>query len=387
METETPNHSPGALADDPSLDPPSPVVQCTATQGFTDWMAARQVSLLVSTYQAGKLMAIGWKDGRISLNSRNFDHAMGLDLRGDVLAVATAAQIQWYGNAPLLAADCPLGQPGTYDALYLQRASHHTGPLFVHDLAFDADGELWFVNTRFSCLATTSPSYSFVPRWQPSFIGELTPEDKCHLNGLAMHEGKPRTVTALGVSDEARGWRENKANGGVVIDVPSGEVVLAGLAMPHSPRWHNGHLWVLNSGAGELLRVNPDGQREVVCFLPGYLRGLAFAGDFALVGLCKIREKRVFGGLPIEKRTAKRKCGIAIVHLASGTMVGMFEFTGGVEEIYDIRVVEGVRQINLIPHGFPRMPGFGITAPDFSYWLLHTPDEAAEAPEEAPAAG
>jgi len=361
---------------------PSPIVQCTATNGFRQWIAEHRLSILLSTYQAGKLLAIGWNGRQISLNSRNFDNAMGLDIRGDQLALATATQIQWFANAPLLAPDFTPQSPGRYDALYLQQASHFTGPLNTHDLAFDGAGELWFVNTRFSCLATTSLTYSFIPRWQPSFVSALTPEDRCHLNGLAMRDGKPRTVTALGISDQARGWRPDKAHGGVVIDLPSGEIVQRGLAMPHSPRWYADRLWVLNSGAGELLRLEADGTAAVVCSLPGFLRGLTFTGDFAIVGLCAIREKHVFGGLPIEEKLAKRICGVAVVNIRSGQTVGLFEFTGGVEEIYDIRVLDGVRQVNLIPSDYEKSPGVGITAPNFSYWLL--PPNDATAPVENP---
>lgn len=347
-------------------------------------MAEHRLSILLSTYQAGKLLAIGWNGRQISLNSRDFDNVMGIDIRGDRLALATATQIQWFANAPLLAPDFTPQAPGRYDALYLHRASHFTGPVFAHDIAFAGDEELWFVNTRFSCLATTSSAYSFIPRWHPPFISALTPEDRCHLNGLAMRDGQPHAVTALGVSDQPRGWRENKAQGGVVLDVRSGEVICRGLAMPHSPRWYADHLWVLNSGAGEFLQVATNGTTEVVCALPGYLRGLTFTGDFAIIGLCKIREKRVFGGLPIEEKVAKRLCGVAIVNIRTGQTVGIFEFTGGVEEIYDIRVLDGVRQINLIPSDYPAAPGIGITAPQFSYWLL--PKKENTDPADQPAA-
>lgn len=367
-----------------SIDAPSDVVECKATRGFLEWIAASGFSLLVSTYQAGKLMAIGWNGRQITLNARNFDNAMGIDILGDKLVVATSSEIQWFANAPLLAADFTPEQPCKYDVVYLHRSSRFTGPVFAHDLAFDGEGDLWFVNTRFSCLATTSDEFSFLPRWHPPFIGELTPEDRCHLNGMAMLDGKPRTVTALGTGDQPRGWRKNKASGGVVIDVPTGEIILDNLAMPHSPRWYRGSLWVLNSGAGELLRVDAAGKSEVVSVLPGYLRGLTFAGDHAIVGLCKIREKRIFGGLPIERQLVKRKCGIAVVDLRSGQLTGVFEFTGGVEEIYDIRVLHGARQVNLVPSNYEKGPGAGITAPDFSYWLFNREEDALAA-ERAPA--
>lgn len=344
-------------------------VRCRATEGFSAWMAANNLSIAVSTYQAGKLLLIGWNGRQVSLNARNFDQAMGLDIAGDSLALATRHSIHRFTNAAPLASDFDPAQPGRYDALYLHRASFYTGPLFVHDLGFAQDGELWFVNTRFSCLATLSGDYSFVPRWQPPFITELAPEDRCHLNGLAMRDGLPRTVTALGLSDTPRGWRENKVRGGVVLDIPSGEVLLGGLSMPHSPRWYRDRLWVLNSGAGELLRLEADGRTELVSALPAYLRGLAFAGQYALVGLCKIREKKIFGGLPIEARVAELKCGVALVDIDTGKLTGLFEFTEGVEEIYDIRVLPNVRRPNLVGFDHPHLPGDAITAPEFCYWI------------------
>lgn len=349
---------------------PAPTtVRCTVSEGFSTWLAEHQLSLAVTTYQAGKLLLIGWNGTQVSLNARHFDQAMGLDVAGDALALATRDRIHRFADASLLAPDFDPGQPGRYDALYLHRASFFTGPLFIHDVGFAADGELWFVNTRFSCLATLSGDFSFVPRWQPPFISELAPEDRCHLNGLAMRDGRPHAATALGVSDTPRGWRDHKVRGGVVLDIGSGEVLLGGLSMPHSPRWHRDRLWVLNSGTGELLRLAPDGRAEAIAALPAYLRGLAFVDGHALVGLCKIREKRVFGGLPVEERVSELKCGIALVNIDTGHPAGLFEFTEGVEEIYDIRVLPGIRRPNLIPFDYPHPPGAAITAPEFSYWI------------------
>ena len=262
----------------PTVPPPregvSDSIRCDISESFPAWLSQAGGSIVLTTYQAGKVGMIGWDGRQVTLLFRDFPKPMGLDLDGPRMLLATHHQVIELANAPLLAYEFLEGQPGRYDALYLPRVTYDTGDLNVHDVAFGAD-DLWLVNTRFSCLCSPSRDYSFIPRWRPPFISEVVPEDRCHLNGLAMEGGRPRFVTALGETDVVGGWRERKADGGVVIDVPSGEVVLRGLCMPHSPRLHDGSLWVLNSGAGELWRVDLDSFRhEVVCSLPGYLRGL-----------------------------------------------------------------------------------------------------------------
>ncbi len=231
-----------------------------------------------------------------------------------------------------------------------------------------ADG-LCVVASRFSCLASLSSDYSFVPQWHPRFVSQICPEDRCHLNGLAMQDRKPRWVTALGESNEVGGWRQNKANGGVLIDVSSGESVVRGLSMPHSPRAADGKLYLLNSGAGELCVVDTArGTHEVIATLPGYLRGLAIVGSTALVGLSKIRERHIFGGLTVQQRFRSLLCGIATVDISSGRLLGLFEFTAAVHELYDVQFLPGIRQATILA---PDAEGArqGFTAPEFSYWL------------------
>jgi uncharacterized protein (TIGR03032 family) len=204
---------------------------------------------------------------------------------------------------------------------------------------YDAAGQLWFVNTRFSCLCTLDPESSFVPRWRPPFITELEPSDRCHLNGLAMVDGKPKYVTALGETNEAGGWRPNKARGGIVMDVDSGEIVCRGLSMPHSPRWHAGRLWVCESGSGTLGTVDLKTRRyEPVSAAPGFTRGLQFVGDLAFVGLSQVRESAVFSGIPITERLApeERTCGVCVVDLRRGEPVALLKFVSGVQEVFAV---------------------------------------------------
>ena len=343
-------------------------IECAAPPSFQAWLAQSGGSLAVSTYQAGKVAMIGWDGRQITLMMREFEKPMGMATSGDRLVLATRNDIWMMANAPLLAHDYIQEQPGRYDALYLPRATYHTGDLNTHDLAFDDDG-LLLVASRFSCLARLTYDHSFTPIWKPRFVTDLVPEDRCHLNGLAVRDGKARYVTALGTTDAAGMWREEKATGGVLIDIEADEILLGGMAMPHSPRWHNEQLWVLNSGAGQLLQVDPSsGQSNVVCELSAYLRGLCFVDHYALIGMCKIREKHIFGGLPVQQRYEKLLCGVAVVDTRSGEQVGMFEYTSGCEEVFEIRFLPGVYR-PMILNLERRAAREAITNCDSSFWL------------------
>ncbi|HZN32689.1 MAG TPA: TIGR03032 family protein, partial [Pirellulaceae bacterium] len=198
---------------------------------------------------------------------------------------------------------------------------------------------------------TLSPEYSFVPRWRPPFISALAAEDRCHLNGLAMVDGRPAIVTALGTTDVRDGWRADKPHGGCIIDIPSGEFVTRGLSMPHSPRWHNGQLWVLESGTGGVVLVDrATGKRETVAALPGFTRGVALAGPYAFVGLSKIRPTSAMDGVPLAARRDQLKCGIGVIDLRNGQTVAFLEFQTAVEEIFDVQILPGIR--------FPEVLGF-----------------------------
>jgi uncharacterized protein (TIGR03032 family) len=297
-------------------------------------------SILVSTYQAGKVLVIGVHEQRLQVSVLDFDQPMGIAVGADRIAIGAKSEIRFM-KANHAAA--PTVKPqNTFDGCYVAQTSRHTGRILGHDLGWGNEG-LWVVNTLFSCLCTLDDSHSFVPRWKPSFISRLADEDRCHLNGMAIENGVPRYVTALAETDTAAGWRADKARTGCLIDVRSGEVITRGLAMPHSPRVCDGQLWVLDSGNGSLVKVDrATGQMEPVEQVPGYTRGLAFNGQFAFVGLSRIRETNVFGGLPISERRDQLCCGVAVVDLLSGRSVATFQFLSGIEEIFAVDVIPGL---------------------------------------------
>jgi uncharacterized protein (TIGR03032 family) len=323
----------------------NPPLQISASRQFTSWLAEQRLSLCFSTYQVGKLFLVGLgAAGHLSIHERTFMRCMGIHATAQTLYVGTLFQLWRFENAL---------RPGEnyqgYDRLYIPQVGHTLGDIDIHDVAVDGHGKPVFVNTLFSCLATVSDRYSFEPLWQPPFVSKLAAEDRCHLNGLAMREGEPAYVTCVGVSDVNEGWREHRQSGGVLIDVRSNEIVCRGLSMPHSPRVYRGKVWLLNSGSGELGFCDLEsGRFEPVAFCPGYLRGLTFTGDFAVVGLSKPRKNNSFSGLSLDDRLrakgASARCALQIIDLRRGDVVHELRIEGIVEELYDVAVVPGVRQ-------------------------------------------
>ncbi|MEQ1777327.1 MAG: TIGR03032 family protein [Nitrosomonas sp.] len=322
-----------------------PTLEISTSRQMLSWLSEQKLSIALTTYQIGKLYFIGLKpDNGLSVFERSFNRCMGLCSTPNGLYMSSLYQVLRFENV----FETGQQQDG-FDRLYVPQVGYTTGDLDIHDMAVDSDGRLVFVNTLFGCLATLSETHSFKPLWKPPFISKLAAEDRCHLNGLAMKDGQPAYVTAVGRSDVADGWREHRSDGGIVMDVNSDEIVCTGLSMPHSPRWHDGKLWLLNSGTGEFGYVDLNtGRFESLCFCPGYMRGLSFHGNFALVGLSKPRHNKTFSGLALDanlkSRNAEARCGVQVIDLRTGDVVHWLRMDGVVEELYDVVALPQVRR-------------------------------------------
>jgi uncharacterized protein (TIGR03032 family) len=335
------------------MTPPTeaPAFELSTSRQFTGWLAENGASLALSTYQSGKVILIGWNkaEGKLSVFERTLDRPMGMAYANRQLAIATMTQIITFVDATGGERQTPDG----YDAVFVPQFAHFTADIDVHDIAFDKAGGMLFANTLFCCLAGVSKTHSFKPLWQPPFISRLAPEDRCHLNGLAMRDGEPAFITAVSETDHADGWREHRSGGGVVIEIATGKVLARGLSMPHSPRFYQNRLYVLNSGAGEFGYVE-GGQFHSLAFCPGYLRGLAFIGDHALIGLSEPRENKTFAGLPLQDRLAEKqaepRCGVYVVNIRTGDIAHWLRIQGVVRELYDVIALPGITR--------PKMIGF-----------------------------
>jgi uncharacterized protein (TIGR03032 family) len=340
----------------------SPPLRSVHTSTFPQILQSCGISIAVTTYQAGKLVVLRAEphaDGPlVNTHFRNFKKPMGLACEAGRFALGAANEIWEFHNIPAAAPKIdPAESRHPCDAVFLPRTRHVTGEVQVHEMVWlprsrssspeagSNFSKLQFVNTRFSCLAARSDIYSFVPVWHPPFITALTPEDRCHLNGVCLRDSVVRYMTALGETDSPGGWRDNKRAGGILMDVTSGSIIARGLSMPHSPRWYGGKLWILESGNGGVGVVDEQsGRYQEVCRLPGFTRGLDFVGPYAFVGLSQVRESAVFSGIAIaEMPQSERCCGVWVIDTHNGQTAGYVKFTDAVQEIFAVQALVGSR--------------------------------------------
>jgi len=319
-------------------------VQTSSPPGPAGRPAAHRMSLAISSYQTGRVYLVGSDaQGRVSFFERIFERAMGIV--GDAQRIYLGGFYQLWRFENVLRANEVIH--GQFDRCYVPRNAQTIGDLDIHEIGIRDDGRVVFVNTKYSCLAELSPTHSFKAIWKPAFISRLAPEDRCHLNGLAMVDGRPKYVTAVCRSDAVDGWRDRRRDGGVVIDVETDEIVCEGRSMPPSPRGGNGRQWLLNAGTGHLGWVDFEKKAFVpLTFVPGFARGLSIIGNVAAVGLSKPRNQR-FEGLQLDDELRRRDvdpwCGVQIVSLTNGDVLNWIRFEGDISEIFDISFLPGVR--------------------------------------------
>ncbi|MEO8413986.1 MAG: TIGR03032 family protein [Ginsengibacter sp.] len=332
------------------MNNPPPPFTCTYTPNVPELLTQLNCSLAITTYQAGKLIFLS-PDGLNAMRQlpRDFDKAMGLAIRNNRMALAIKEEIVVFSNVPQLAIDYPT-KPNFYDAFFVPRASYYTGSVDIHDLDWDIDGNLWAVNTLFSCLVTIDDTCSFQPHWMPPFIKTLEAGDLCHLNGMAMVDRKPKYVSLFGQTNTTKGWRNGVETDGVIMDIESNEVVAQSLPMPHSPRWFNGQLYSLLSATGQLVRIDiATGKYDVVTQMKGFVRGMAKRRDYLFIGLSKLRQNAsTFRDLAISKEAIY--CGVEIIHLPTGANVGNIRYQQSVEEIYDVQVLPDFFRPGILNH-------------------------------------
>lgn len=402
---------------------------CEYTDNLPQILKELNISLAVTSYQTGRLIIVRSDGESIDVNFKSFQRPMGLAATEDGLTLGTYTEIVHFQRedgllktikqplskiedditAPRIKpketsektaepqaeeledddlsekqkaqrAQLKAEQEKAYlpvdedvDACFISRSVHYSGMINIHDIDWGDEG-LWVVNSSFSCLCTIEPDHSFIPRWKPHFISELKPEDRCHLNGMTLKDGKPAYVTTFSQEDKAGMWRtkDGKFNG-TLIAVASNEILLDGLAMPHSPRWYNDKVYFCNSGHGHICSYEPDTKTsEILAGVPGFTRGMDFYGPIMFVGLSKVREGDVTRPAPLAQKYDETFSGIWLMNINDESIIASsgknnaatpentreiahLKFTGNVDQIYDIAVIPNCNYPEIIEPSHPRL--------------------------------
>ncbi len=299
------------------------------------------ISLILTSYQADRLITVRSRNQELDTHFMACPRPMGLTVDEHRLTLGIWAQILDFRRDDSVCEK--VDENGWVDACYLPRASHVSGMINIHDIAWGDEG-LWAVNSTFSCLCTIDSNYSFVPRWQPAWISELVPEDRCHLNGMAMREGRPRYVTTFNQEDVRSAWRKNREGRGTLIDIDTDEVLLEGLMMPHSPRYYRGKIYVCESGYGVIWCIDPiSGERALFAKLQGFTRGISIKGSLMFVGLSRVRSSEANLSPPLAEEFDETYSGVWVIDIDSGEVVTYLCFDGTVNQVYDVGIVPDAR--------------------------------------------
>jgi uncharacterized protein (TIGR03032 family) len=342
---------------------------CQYSAQIPELLMKLNCSIAISTYQAGKLIFLSPLDeNHLVQLPRHFEKLMGIaeDVERDKLALACKDEVVVFANSSELANHYP-NSPHKYDALYMPRVTYHTGPLDIHDLSIGKDGDLFAVNTLFSCIVKVNSDYNFSPYWSPKFIDKLVSEDRCHLNGMAMKDGLPKYATAFNEGNSYQSWREHITSSGVVIDVESNETIAGGLAMPHSPRLFGEDLYVLLSASGELIKIDQrTGNYDVIVRVDGFVRGMSLHKDYLFIGLSKLRENSsTFGKLDFAEKA--NQAGIVVVHLPTGSIAGKINYRNSLDEIYDVHIIPDKIRPNIL-NTIKSDHKLGLMTPEATFW-------------------
>lgn len=334
---------------------------------FLQWLKNTRQSLVICSYKTNFVFCVGFTmllepevREQLSFWMTPSSRPMGACVNGNDLYIGSMSSITKYTKYPDEKADeaDENVKRTPFDGYYIPRQSQTTGDIDCHDIITDCNGEVYFVSALFGCICKKSDTHGFEVYWRPPWLSKTAAEDRCHLNGLCARDGEPRYVTSVARTDIRGAWRNFRVRGGVIWDIQSNKLVCANLSMPHSPRWHDGKLWLLNSGEGEFGYVDfsktletDDGEEyhpfKACCFIPAYLRGLCFIGkDYAVIGKSQDRHEQTFQELPLGEKLKKNKieskCGIAVVNMKRFDIVHDLTLNKPITEIYDVVTIPNV---------------------------------------------
>ncbi|WP_462157484.1 TIGR03032 family protein [Pseudoalteromonas sp. GB56] len=338
----------------------------TYSKNIPELMRRLNISVMFTTYQADRVVLLNSSDSGLKCLVRYFPRPMGIALNDDLLAIAMKDQVTTFKQSSKLAFEYP-NKPGQYDSIFFPLSVHFTGKIDAHDVSFSNEG-LVVVSTAYNCISKVGGTFGFEPLWKPDFIDEVFPTDKCHLNGMAIDEnGELALATAFSETNVYFGWKQTNQNG-LLFDLRNNTVVCRDLQMPHSPRVFNGDIYLLESLAETLVRIDREtGMKEVLYKFTGFARGMNLIGKYAFIGISKFREESL-RNLSINIDNSNVVPSIVVFDLSKNTVIGEIQFHSDIEEIYDVVCVKGTISTNILNSN--EVDGYNpINTPSLTGWF------------------
>jgi len=323
-------------------------VQIVHKPSLPGWMKDNNCTFVITSYKSHTLIFLGVRNDTIYTYTMMQERPTGIAIKDDKLYVSNIGNIVTYVNRGAI--ETPLN--GMFDTNYCVKNINVSAHIDVHDICVSDDCQsnkssetLFYCSTGLNSICTPSDKYTCNIYWTPPWIklndkGNPPNEDRCHLNGLCCLDGKPKYVTAVCMRDYLGAWQEHM-NEGVVYDVVENKVVCDKLIMPHSPRVYKNKIWILESGSGYFGYI--DGGKFIKkTFLPGFLRGLDFIGNFAVICTSLDRHDHAFRDTPVSRKLKAdgrdSKCGIWVIDLENFEIESYLHFSD-IKELYDVRII------------------------------------------------
>lgn len=316
------------------------------------WLNNQLCSIVCTSYKTNLVFTFGKFGNKINVWYSQFNRPMELYVDDNIYLGTQVGIVSFINNIDESITKDNVNQV-VYDGNYIPNKINFTGDIDIHDI-YKLNSGLYFVSSQLNsiCVINNSTKYNFDIFWTPSFISKknnrVPKEDRCHLNSCCPVNGKIKYACMVSDSDISGGWRDNRVGGGLIIDIDTDEVVCSNLCMPHSLQYYYGKLYVLDSGTGRFGYINFEEEDtskrfKEICFIPGFLRGLKFINNYAVIGMSMDRHENIFSGLPLcDKMKEKKinpKCGIKIVNINTGDIEHSIELIN-VIEIYGIGIIQ-----------------------------------------------
>ena len=307
------------------------------TSAFPELLAAVGSSLLVSTYQSGRVIVGARRRNGLNTHFRPFQVPMGMAARPGELAVGTKAQVQRFQNQPALSAR--LEPPGVHDACFVPRSSprHRRHPHPRHGVrrrrALGGQHPL-LVPVHLHRRLQLRAALAAAVRHRARRRGPLPPQ-----RPGGGRRASPATSPPSAPPTPTSGWRDGQDDRGRAARRPVGRGRRAAASACRTRRAGTtaGSGCSSRATAPSASSTSSSGRFEEVAGCPGSPAAWPSPGPTPSSASPRCA-RALFEGIPLKAEGVERSCGVWVIDLRTGTIAAFLRFEGIVQELFEVLV-------------------------------------------------